>query len=162
MRDRGTFFRMHMKQVDVSKSIAILANLGVIAGIVFLALELRQNNLLLEAQARAERESVRRTAFTRWIENPEMVGLQVKADRGELLSAEEEFLLERLNSWTLWDWHFIFGERANGLLDESALPVAAWRSIYRTQPSLSDHWEDIKPQFSPEFVAWMEENIVMN
>ena len=36
-----------LKKLDLSQGITILANLGVIAGIVFLALELRQNNALM-------------------------------------------------------------------------------------------------------------------
>ncbi len=41
-----------MKKIDLGQTITILANVGVIAGIVFLAVELRQNNTLMAAQAR--------------------------------------------------------------------------------------------------------------
>jgi hypothetical protein len=37
-----------MKRIDLGQTIAILANVGVIAGIVFLALELRQNQASLD------------------------------------------------------------------------------------------------------------------
>ena len=40
-----------MKKLDLGQSIGILANVGVIAGIVFLGLELRQHNELMEAEA---------------------------------------------------------------------------------------------------------------
>lgn len=43
-----------MKKIDVGQAISLLANIGVIAGIVFLGLELRQNNLLLNAQTRGD------------------------------------------------------------------------------------------------------------
>ena len=43
-----------MKKIDLGQTITILANLGVIAGIVFLAVELRQNNALLQAQSRSD------------------------------------------------------------------------------------------------------------
>jgi hypothetical protein len=42
---------MAMKKVDIGQVIAVTANMGVIAGIVFLALELQQNNRFLSAQA---------------------------------------------------------------------------------------------------------------
>jgi hypothetical protein len=51
-----------MKQIDLGQSITILASLGVIAGIVFLGLELRQNNELMEAEARFNRLSLSREA----------------------------------------------------------------------------------------------------
>ena len=38
--------------LDFGQVIGIIANIGVIAGIVFVAVEVRQNNRLLEAQAR--------------------------------------------------------------------------------------------------------------
>jgi hypothetical protein len=44
-----------MKRIDLGQAISVPANLGVIAGIVFLALELQQNNELLGAEARATR-----------------------------------------------------------------------------------------------------------
>ena len=40
-----------LKKLDLGQSIGILANVGVIAGIVFLGLELRQHNELMEAEA---------------------------------------------------------------------------------------------------------------
>ena len=44
-----------MKKIDLGQAIGILANVGVIAGIVFLAVELRQNNELLATQITATR-----------------------------------------------------------------------------------------------------------
>ena len=41
-----------MKKIDLGQTITILANVGVIAGIVFLAIELRQNNEYMAANAR--------------------------------------------------------------------------------------------------------------
>jgi len=39
-----------VKTLNLGQTIGVLANVGVIAGIVFLAVELRQNNELLQAQ----------------------------------------------------------------------------------------------------------------
>ena len=43
-----------MKKIDLGQLTNTLANLGVIAGIVFLAIEIRQNNTLMQAQTRLE------------------------------------------------------------------------------------------------------------
>jgi len=40
-----------MKKIDLGQSIAILANIGVIAGIIIVAYELRQNTLATELVA---------------------------------------------------------------------------------------------------------------
>lgn len=42
-----------MRKLDMARTITTLANLGVIAGIVVLAVELNQNNQLLKMEARA-------------------------------------------------------------------------------------------------------------
>ena len=41
-----------MHKIDIGQSIAILANLGVVASIVFLGVELRQNREMMRAQTR--------------------------------------------------------------------------------------------------------------
>lgn len=40
-----------MKKIDLGQAVGILANIGVIAGIIFLVFELQQNNKLLRAEA---------------------------------------------------------------------------------------------------------------
>ena len=47
--------RRQMKKIDLGQTITILANIGVIAGIGFLALEVHQNNELMSAEARRSR-----------------------------------------------------------------------------------------------------------
>ena len=64
-----------MKRLDLGQSIGILANIGVIAGIVFLGVELRQNNQLLTSQARTTRMEIRKEATNRYLENPDLVQL---------------------------------------------------------------------------------------
>jgi hypothetical protein len=43
-----------MKKIDLNQGVNTLANLGVIAGIVFLALEINQNSEMMRAQTRNE------------------------------------------------------------------------------------------------------------
>jgi hypothetical protein len=52
-----------MKKIDLGQTITILANVGVIAGIVFLAIELQQNNALLETEIRSIPHSIREADF---------------------------------------------------------------------------------------------------
>jgi hypothetical protein len=47
-----------MKKIDLGHITTILANLGVIAGIAFLAVELRQNNQLIDEQSVIARVNV--------------------------------------------------------------------------------------------------------
>ena len=68
-----------MNMDSVNKWLTLAANFGVIAGILFLAIELNQNNELLEAEAREARYEFRSRDSNRiFLENPRLVELMVK------------------------------------------------------------------------------------
>ena len=85
-----------MKKIDVGQGVAILANLGVIAGILLLTLELRQNNELMSIQAQATAVSLRTEVWRPTLEQPDIAPLLLKDQRGEELSGEEELRLRAL------------------------------------------------------------------
>ena len=151
-----------MKKIDLGQTITTLANVGVIAGIIFLAFELRQNNQLLEAQARADRRDIAREAGLRQIGNAELRSVTVKALNGQALSDDERYLLDLENQAVLTDWMYIHQEVQFGLLEESAIPAFSWQSgFYERRPKLPEYWSANKDaRFPPDFVQWMDENIV--
>jgi len=63
-----------MNKIDLGQTIVILANVGVIAGIVFLAVEIRQNNRIVQAQTRAQIASESADHLMRRAENGELIG----------------------------------------------------------------------------------------
>ena len=79
-----------MKKIDLGQTITILANIGVIAGIDFLALEVHQNNELMSAEARRSRTESSELAFRAIAENADIAEIFVKARQGQELSAVEE------------------------------------------------------------------------
>ena len=83
-----------MKKVDLGQTISILANLGVIAGIVFLAVELRQNNSLMAAQARFNQLSAQAETHIILAENPDLAWALVRANNNEELTPGEEASLQ--------------------------------------------------------------------
>jgi hypothetical protein len=126
-----------MKKIDVAQTLSILANLGVIAGIIFLGFELRQNNTLMASQSRANQTE------------------QVLALQSEVfLNADLAMIL---------GMQFQFEELRNGTLDR--VNVAAWRAIYRgefaTVPVPIDKgWDDLKDVLRPEFREFFEANVL--
>ncbi len=64
-----------MKKIDLGQTISILANVGVIGGIVFLAFELRQNSEQLEIQAREQTVSRRFSTVDLVLANPYLIDL---------------------------------------------------------------------------------------
>ena len=61
-----------MKKIDAERLISILANVGILAGIALLVVELNQNNDLMEAEARFNRLMLSRDGWDSLAENGEL------------------------------------------------------------------------------------------
>jgi len=152
-----------MKRLDLGQMIQILANFGVIVGIVFVGIELNQNNELLSAEARATELSQETVAWGFVAESEEFSELLAKDLNNAVLTQAEEI---RLNShWmrslyiSAWRYH----ERP-----ESTEWVNAQRKLYAAYPSFRNTWQGGgsgsraagKDNFDPGFVEFYEANVV--
>ena len=93
-----------MKKIDLGRVIATLANVGVIAGIFFLAIEIQQNNKLLEAQAIATALETRVERQVILLNNPHLIDTFVKNFNGEPLTDEEVLTIVVEYSRALLGW----------------------------------------------------------
>ena len=157
-----------MKNIDLGQTIAVLANLGVIAGIVFLAFELQQNNELLAAQARAVRHEFRLSDYLLPMNNRDLASALIKHRNGDELTEYEQLLLDRSMSVNLGNFQFVYTEYQRGLIEESAISIDDWANSFDGTsllepghwPDMSDYWEATKHRFDSDFVEWMDENVV--
>ncbi len=151
-----------MKKIDLGQSISILANIGVIAGIVFLAVELQQNNELLSAQARSERVSLRQADTALLIQTPELVTAVLKHQRDEQLTDYEELIFSNYLNFIFTNFENVYMESQRGLIEEDSIPVDSWRSNFHGSGDFDmlEYWNAQKVGFQPRFVEWMEENII--
>ena len=149
-----------MRKFDVAQILQILANFGVIADIVLLALEVRQNNDLLSIQIRAH--SLSRVLGTTDIvlQNPDVIDLLGK-ERESLTQTERDRLV-LLGIRTLSGFESGYEDVRHGIREEVSLRRAV-QSVWR-RPRLNYGapmaWEAFKDRADPGFVAWMEENVV--
>lgn len=95
-----------MKKVDLGQTVSILANLGVIAGIIFLALEIRQNNTLMTSQSRANQSAQVLAIQVDVFSNPDLSEILIKADSGESLTAAEQLRLDAFQQRVLLGMQF--------------------------------------------------------
>ncbi len=148
-----------MKKIDLGLTISILANVGVIAGIVFLALELQQNTSLLAAQARWEQLDARTAAGSVELNNSDVARLIYKVQSGEDLTPYEysRFVTFAIYLFTNWEWQY--DEYQAGILAGDDLPVAGWTIRAQTLPQLRQVWEETKSNRSPSFIQFVEENV---
>ncbi|MGD8324960.1 MAG: hypothetical protein PVF50_11405 [Gammaproteobacteria bacterium] len=145
-----------MKSFDIGQMISILANIGVIAGIAFLAFEIHQNNELLEAQARFNHKETRANLLGEFESNPELARITVKAKKGEGVTAEEQLQLNAYNDKRFVSWEWEYYEARAGRIE---IPVAGYRSDM-SDPVVRRRWDVRKLTLSPDFVRYIEENII--
>jgi len=145
-----------MKNINVGQALTLLANVGVIVGIAFLALELRQNNELAAADAQATRYLAAVEAFSINAENAELAEILYKSANNEPLSGLER---RRLGSW--WVRTLILNQWG-----QKSMPAAEYipfmemqRNNNRVHKSYRETFEDNLSYFEPEFVKFMRENV---
>lgn len=134
--------------------------LGIIAGLIFLGFEFRQNNELLELQSGSELEARRYGTVDVVLNNPEYFDLMLK-DR-ETLTDEERVRLTALGIRIFLNWESLYESVLRGEVEEEyARRIAAavyWRPQLNYGADLA--WESYKSRASPAFIAWVEENVL--
>jgi len=107
-----------MKKIDLGQAINTLANVGVIAGIVFLGFELRQNQTVGRAATRND-ISVLNIEMNEFQSSQALADLVFRSDNDEPLSPEEAWQLRQwLSNWLVF-WENVSYQYRNGLYDES-------------------------------------------
>ena len=154
-----------MKKIDVGQTITILANIGVIAGIFFLGIEIQQNTETLEMEMRFNQSERQTEVIEELVRSPHLATAVAKALNEEVLTREEDLILSAfaLRVFTSWNWQFDELQRGN----IPALNVTEWRRVvYRfttggyDYPLLANYWDHAKLALSPGFREWMEENVI--
>ena len=150
-------------EIDPGQAVSVIANIGVIAGIIFVAVEVRQNNRLLEAQARYSLRQYR-SDIADTIMTPHVLEATHKYANGESLSPAEKSatLMTALKVIELWEWQH--GEFVAGMLRRETLPVDSWRLWYHGKGQsplpIEEIWVLRKKVMNPGFVRFFEENVV--
>ncbi len=148
-----------MKKLDLGQTISVLANLGVIGGILLLAYELRQNNSLMEAEARFNRTSMAVNAWYFNTENVDLSELRERARNNEPLDGAEQRRVDAgmMALFVMLEWTF----RELGSDSSATNQVReVQRHNFSTDVSYSRVWEARKQSFAPMFVDWMQENVI--
>jgi hypothetical protein len=138
-----------LKKFDIFQTITILANIGVIAGIVFLAIEVRQNQASLDEANRINRAASLRTAVEHFNDfrmslasNEELSGIWSKGKAGLELSAAETQRFESVCQTVLWTY-VMMHEQYRSLEQEAHLqgPVISIRRDLQN-PAIRSCWEN--------------------
>ncbi len=150
-----------MKKIDLGQAVTILANVGVIAGIVFLAVELQQNNELMGAAARAAQNERIQDFVEQRYTVPGLAEILIKARDGEPLTEVEELKLFSRQLRMLRGFEAQYREYSEGTVE--VIP-SDWTTYFYEgglrEPPLIGVWDEAKTLLSQEFVQYVDENVV--
>jgi hypothetical protein len=147
-----------LKKVDLGQVINVLANVGVLAGIIFLAFELRQNTQATQLASAHNSLSSSFEFDLRIAEDPELASLLIKADKPAALTDIDRLRLERWAYSALRHWenaHYMYS--ATGL-DENFWTASSHeiQNILAPDSFVTNHWQAHKLSFTREFNEELE------
>ncbi|MBT8067376.1 MAG: hypothetical protein KJO09_09055 [Gammaproteobacteria bacterium] len=148
-----------MTRIEPAQLAALIANIGVIGGILLLAYELRQNNELMEAEARLNRTNMAIESWRFTAENGDLTELRELEKRGEALSSADTRRVDAavMAIFVVIEWTFKELPRESSELNQVR---EVQRHNFANSPEYGRVWEARKKSFDPAFVQWMEDNVV--
>jgi hypothetical protein len=105
----------NVKSEKINDWLTLTANIAVVGGIVFLAIEIRQNNELLRSESR---QALVANDVTSLAANFQNAGVFAKLVSDRELSAEDQLRLSFMYAIDLRNREFEYFQYTNGLLDE--------------------------------------------
>ena len=143
----------------LNRWLTLLANAAVFVGIVFLAVELRQNNENLAAQQRAINFTTISEAWTTVAENPQLSALIAKDFAEEELSTPELIQLQafwtRIHHQIQWSYNELPD-------DQFQRGLRFHKDDYAGLSTYRRAWKARRDFYDPEFVQYMEENVFID
>jgi hypothetical protein len=148
-----------MKKFDLGQTISIMANVGVIAGIVFLAIEVRQNNLQLAVQSENTLYELRERLQSNFVGNVGGIAdLVVKERNGEALSQVELSRLESRRVQIIRTFEHMFLTDPDGARSYIGFMVVG----FDTNAKMLETWERsvASGYYDPAFILFVQQYVI--
>ena len=150
-----------MRFDKLNRWLILVANLAVVAGIVFLGLEIRQNNSMGELEQQASVNARVNALIDMVVADPTLIDL-MRADPSSL-DETGAARLRLLGTRLLLGFEDGFMDVQAGRAEE-ANTMRLQRAVFN-RPILNYGapfaWESYKAQADPEFVEWFEANVII-
>ena len=150
-----------MKLENADKWLSVIANLGVIVGIVFLAYELRQNTLATDLEVASNFQSSFSEIEMLISGNPEFSEILMKGRNDLELTDHERFRLANFYGNVLRHWQNVHYQYfTDGLDEEIWLGQKEYFTLVLSEDTgLVDHWRGSQRHYSPRFNSLVESMI---
>jgi hypothetical protein len=144
-----------MKKIDLGQAVTILANIGVIAGIVFLVIEIRQNTTATQLMASESHMTGIIGQNDLIVANPQLAEVLSRAIAGEDLSPAENIQVTNLMGSRLLAWQNTYLQYSRDAIPQDVMDgfdqmMLDWMDGFAL---FIEYWESRTQRFSPEFVA---------
>ena len=151
-----------MKKIDLGQTITILANIGVLAGIVFLAVELRQNSELMRIQINQARADAAMLNNEQSFNSDYIPTIRVKISEGQELTGEDWLRsVGWFRSSNRNQDNVLSQYRAGMLSDNIPRSIGDFvEAVVGSSTYARRAWDDTKTGYSDEYVAFVERFLV--
>ena len=126
----------------------------IIVTLVFLSLQIQQNNKLMAGEAQRARSQSAGLSMGAISENGELAAIMVKDLNGETLDAVEALRMEYVWMRQLFGYQTSFQQLPRVEIEAMA---NLFRRDFETMQSFRTSWEENRDKFQPDFVQFLEE-----
>lgn len=146
----------------LNRWITVVANVGVLVGLLLLAFELNQNRDMIRAQTRNEIATGVMQLMSLPAENPQLASVVRRGDAGEELTPDEQFQYRRFQIATFRYYENAYYQYRQGMYDEAEFSKQkeAWRGYAGRSPGSVAVWCEMRSNFSTGFVEEMDTTII--
>ena len=141
--------------------LTLIANLGVLVGIVFLAIEINQNTAALKIGAMQDVSRAATELSLDTVHSDHLPEIIVKDLAGQQLAPEEAYRLELYHFATMRNFETYYFQWQAGFIDEDLFRSRqfAFRGLLQ-QKSARSWWEEYKHSFAASFRAHVESEVI--
>lgn len=147
-----------MNTEHLNQWLTLIANFAVLAGIIFLGIEIRQNSDLMRIQIQQSRADAAMASLGDEYNSPYIPNIRVKIDNGDSLTPDEEY---RYREWfralNRGQDNVLFQYNSGMLTGNSPRSVENFIEVVVASSAHSRKtWGEIKEGFTEEYVALVE------
>jgi hypothetical protein len=138
---------------SVNRWLTLVANIGVLAGIIFLGYELQQNTVATRVEAASNFNSSFSEIELFIAGNPEFAELLTKGREGIEINGSDQLRLWVFYNQVLRQWQFTHYQYVSEVFDEDNWQAqrAFMLEVMSDDDGLLNHWRQHKNQYSPAF-----------
>ena len=143
---------------SMNRWLALVANIGVLAGIIFLAYELQQNTVATQLEAASNFNSSFGDIELFIAGNPEFAELLVRGREGEEITGADQIRLLVFYNQVLRQWQFTHFQYVSGAMDDDNWQAqrAFMGEIVSGDLGLLNHWRKFRHQYNTAFNSVLE------